>query len=306
MFGEGKLLKLKRKKDMSSTVDKEAQDKNEKSAVPARAKNVAIAPVLTFGGKKGSISDGCVLLSNSYIVDLEAAEGFRILRAKIERRALTEGRQTVIAITSAVPGEGKSVIAVNLARAFGMDPQGKTLIVDCDLRKPNVHRFFGESVSPGLSDVLVAGKSVKSVIRSLEPGLDFIAAGSPVIDSTRTIEQPGFITMLEEMGKYYRKIVIDCPPVLLCSEPLFLVQNAHSAVMVIRAWRTQKKLVKEAVNVIGPKKIAGTVLNECADSLQQYGYYSYYGYNNREIAQAKLRRAGQFEKGGWFGKAIKQ
>ena len=294
MLENSKLLNLIRRKDAGAT---HIEGQPERTPVK---KSVAIAPVLTPAGRKSTISDGCVLLSSSQLLDLEAAERFRILRAQIERRALNLGPQNNIAVTSAVPGEGKSVMAVNLARAFGMDPQGKTLLVDCDLRKPNTHRFFNESNSPGLSDILVAGKSIKSVVRSVEPGLDLITAGSPVVDSTRTIEQPGLALMLEELTKHYRRIIMDCPPILLCSEPLALVQRASSAVLVVRAWRTQKRLVKEAVNMIGKKKIVGLVMNECADSLQQYGYYSYYGYNKKAIAKAKLRKAGKAESKGWF------
>lgn len=256
-------------------------------------KSVPIAPVLRPGGRKSTLSDGCVLLSGSVTVDLQASERFRILRTRIERQALAGKRLQVIALSSAIPEEGKSVVSVNLARAFGMDPQGKTLIIDCDLRKPNVHRFFDEMQSPGLSDVLVAGKPIKNVIRSVEPGLDLLSAGSPVVDSTRTIEQPGLALLIDELRKYYRYIIVDCPPVLLCSEPMTLVNLADTSLLVVRSWRTQKKLVREAVNVLGQKTLMGIVLNESTDTLQQYGYYSYYGYDKEAIVKARLRKEGQ-------------
>ena len=259
-----------------------------RSASQLPGRTVPIAPVLRPGGRKSTLSDGCVLLSGAVTVDLQAAERFRILRTRVERRALAGERLQVIAMTSAIPEEGKSVAAVNAARAFGMDPQGKTLIIDCDLRKPNVHRFFDEIQSPGLSDVLVAGKAIKNVIRSVEPGLDLLTAGSPVVDSTRTIEQPGLEMLLDELRKHYRHIILDCPPVLLCSEPLTLTSLADTTLLVVRSWRTQKKLVREAVHVIGKKSLLGMVLNESTDTLQQYGYYSYYGYDKEAIVKARL------------------
>lgn len=298
MVLQRKFSSLLNRKDFNKKVDKEPEEQTESS--PAK-RQVPIAPVLKPTGSKSTISDGCVLLAGSQIADLEAAERFRILRAQIERKGLSLGPQQVIAVTSAVPGEGKSVVSVNLARAFGTDPQGKTLLIDCDLRKPNLHRFFGEMHSPGLSDVLVVGKSLKSVLRTVEPGLDVMCAGSPVVDSTRTIEQPGFGLMLEELKKHYRRIVLDCPPVLLCPEPLSLTNVASSALLVVRAWRTEKKLVREAVSMVGKHKILGLVMNECTDALKQYGYYSYYGYNKEAVAKAKLKRAGKVEKIGWFG-----
>ena len=249
-----------------------------------------IAPVLRPGGRKSTLSDGYVMLSGSATVDLQSSERFRILRTRIERLALSGKRQQIIAVSSAIPEEGKSVVAVNMARAFGMDPQGKSLIIDCDLRKPNVHRFFNEMQSPGLSDVLVAGKPLRNVIRSVEPGLDLLTAGSPVVDSTRTIQQPGLALLIEELRKHYRHIIIDCPPVLLCSEPMTLSQLSDSSLLVVRSWRTQKKLVKEAVNVLGKDNMLGVVLNECTDTLQQYGYYSYYGYDKEAVIKARLRK----------------
>ncbi len=253
-------------------------------------KKPQIAPVLRPGGRKSPLADGCILLSGNEIVDLEAAERFRILRSRIERRAITLGsRQQVIGVTSAVPGEGKSVVAVNLARAFGTDPQGKTIIVDCDLRKPTLHRFFSEAQGPGLSDVLCAGKSPGSVIRTVEPGLDILPAGSPVIDATRAVEQPSLHSLLEELKRRYRYVIFDCPPVLLCSEPLILAQHVSSILIVARSWKTEKNLVKDAVQMIGQKLILGIVLNECNDSLQQYGYYGYYGYSRESINAAKAK-----------------
>lgn len=275
--------------DMSKAPgDDEQRMRAAEGAVPSRG--VPIAPVLRPGGRKSSLSDGCVLLSGGVTIDLQASERFRILRTRIERRALSGKRQQIIAMSSAIPEEGKSVVSVNLARAFGMDPQGKTLIIDCDLRKPNVHRFFDEMQSPGLSDVLVAGKPLKNVIRSVEPGLDLLCAGSPVVDATRTIEQPGLSLLLDELRKHYRHIILDCPPILLCSEPLTLSELADCSMVVVRSWRTQKKLVKEAVNMLGSENLLGVVMNECTDTLQQYGYYSYYGYDKEAIVRARLRK----------------
>jgi protein-tyrosine kinase len=292
--GLGRLLK--RKEPNTNGVDKSADS----GAVERRG--ASISPVLKTSGARSTISDGFVVLAGGEILDLEATERFRILRAQIERLSLSGQQYQIIAVTSAVPGEGKSIVAANLARAFGIDPRGKALLIDCDLRKSSGHRFFSQSHSPGLSDVLITGKSLKSVLRSVEPGLDMITSGSPVVDSTRTLEQPGLALMLEELKKHYRYIILDCPPVLFCPEPLFLTQLASGTLLVARAWRTQKKLVGEAVNVIGKGRILGLVINECTDALKQYGYYGYYGYDKESIARAKLRMAKRAQKRGWFSR----
>lgn len=273
------------RKDYSNTVQAAT------SQSQANRRQVPIAPVLKSSSKNNGLSGGLMLLSRGQIVDLEAAERFRILRGQLERRALQHGPQQVIAVTSACPSEGKSVASVNLARAFGTDPRGKTLIIDCDLRKPNVHRFFNQMQSPGLSDVLVAGKSIRSVLRSVEPGLDLISAGSPVVDSTRAIEQPGLRLMLEELKKHYQYIILDCPPVLFCSEPLHITNLAAATLVVARSWRTEKKLVKDAVTMIGKKAVAGIILNECSDTVSQYGYNGYYGYDKQATPKVKSKKS---------------
>lgn len=234
-----------------------------------------------------TLADGVILLSGGSSVDLEASERFRMLRAQLDRLSLVSEKTDCVAITSAVPSEGKSLVSINLARAFASDPAGKTIIVDCDLRKPNAHRFFSEPSSPGLSDLLVGGKGLEDVIRSVEPGLDIIAAGSPVIDSTRTIESPGMKLLLADLRKKYKHVILDCPPVLMCSEVLHVSNLATSTLLVARAWRTEKALVKEASKMLKEYSLVGLVLNECADSLRQYGYYGYYGYLGKNDASGK-------------------
>lgn len=237
-------------------------------------------------GNSGLIHEGIVLLAGSRTLDLQAAERFRILKAKIERSNLTRDPIQVMAITSAVPEEGKSVTSVNLARALAMDPQGKTLLIDCDLRKANVHKFFGSAPTPGLSDALVAGRPLENVIQSVEPGLDVITAGSPVIDAARALELPSFAKMIAEFKKRYRYVILDCPPVLLCPEPIGLTTMSDGTLLVVRAWKTQKRLVRDAVNIIGREKFVGAVMNDAFDSLNEYGYYGYYSYDHRRAKKS--------------------
>lgn len=227
-----------------------------------------------------ALHEGGIVLTGTRAIDFQAAERFRILRAKIERMNLTNDRR-IIAVTSAVPEEGKSLIAANLARALAMDPRGKTILVDCDLRKPAVHRYFGIPFTPGLSDALVGNRSLANVVQSVEPGLDIIPAGSPVIDATRAVELPQLGVMLEELKRHYRYVIVDCPPVLLCPEPLVLSTLVEGTVMVIRAWRTHKKLVRDAVTALGKEKFIGVIVNDARDALNEYGYYGYYGYDSR-------------------------
>lgn len=259
--------------------------RNKKGETPVSRGSIP-AGVRGPAGNSGLIHEGIVLLAGSRTLDLQAAERFRILKAKIERSNLARDPIQVITVTSAVPEEGKSVTSVNLARALAMDPQGKTLLIDCDLRKANVHKFFGSSPTPGLSDALVAGRPLENVIQSVEPGLDVITAGSPVIDAARALELPPFSKMIAEFKKRYRYVILDCPPVLLCPEPIGLTTISDGTLLVVRAWKTQKRLVRDAVNIIGRDKFFGAVMNDAFDSLNEYGYYGYYSYDHRRTKKS--------------------
>ena len=205
--------------------------------------------------------------------------------------------------TSAVPGEGKSFIATNLARAFGVDPVNKVLLVDCDLRRPRIHNYLNLAEGPGLSDVLVAKHPITTVIRPGERGVDVITAGNPVSDPTRAIEQPMFAALLHELKKRYRYIILDCPPVLLCPEPITITTIAEGTVLVARAWQTEKKLVRDAFDVIGHNKIIGIVLNQGHEASKEYQYYGYYGHD-RLSKHEELRKKGITDKSLDLGEKI--
>ena len=225
-----------------------------------------------------SLHEGAVLLAGDRCVDPQAAERFRILRSRIERANLKYDYR-VIAVLSAVPEEGKSLVATNLARALALDPTGKTLLLDCDLRKPSVNRYCGLPYSPGLSDVLSGQVPLEGAVTSIEPGLDVLTAGSAVADAARSVEMPSFAHLIRELKARYRYVVLDCPPVLLCPEPLTLATIADTSLLVVRAWRTQKKLVRDAVKILGKDHLLGIVVNDTNDVLNDYGYYGYYAYD---------------------------
>lgn len=232
---------------------------------------------------RSEIYQGLILLAEGYIESMPAAERFRILRAKLERMNLDERRFKVITVTSAVPAEGKSDISVNLARALSIDPLGKTLIIDCDLRKPTVHQFFRVPRENGLSDALFHRKISNRYIKSVAPGLDVITAGTQVVDPTEAIEQPDLASFITQLRDYYRYVIIDCPPVLLCPEPIRLTTLSDTTVLVARAWRTNRKLVREASEAIGPQRILGLVLNDGIDVSGGYLDYGYYGYAGKKL-----------------------
>jgi len=263
------LLKLGTHSNMSSS---ETQPHaNTTSLVGSGIKTTAVSRV------RNDLYQGLVLLAEGYIESAPAAERFRILRAKLERLNVGPVQKVkVISVTSALPSEGKSVCAVNLARALSIDPLGKTLIIDCDLRKPSVNKFFRVPRENGLSDALFRKKLSNQYIKSVAPGLDIMTAGTQVVDPAEAIEQPEFQQFIDELKAFYRYIIIDCPPTLLCPEPIKISTVVDTTILVARAWRTDKSLVKEAAEAIGTHRLLGVVLNDGMDTSKQYSKYGYY------------------------------
>lgn len=233
------------------------------------------------------IHEGEVFCAKETLVDMPASERFRILRAKIERLNLLQDEYRVIAVTSAVQSEGKSVVASNFARALSLDPLGKTVLIDCDLRRPSLHNFFCVSRRPGLSDAVYRSLNPSSVAISITPSLDVIPAGSELIDPAQGIERPELAQIIQELRANYRYVIIDCPPVLLCPEPITISLLCDTTVLVVKAWHTPKKLVRDAVEAIGRQRILGVVLNEAEDSTQEHKYYGYYGYRGKRTPSSK-------------------
>lgn len=241
---------------------------------------------------------GTILFDQGHTINIPAAERFRILRARIEEQNLAGKNQRVIAVTSAVPEEGKSVVSVNLARALSADPTARVLLVDCDLRRPTVHNFFDIERGPGLSDAILSKTPLKAAICPIKRGLDVIPAGAAIEDPAYAIEQPVLARFIQELRKYYRYIILDCPPVLLCSEPISLTNVADGTLLVVRGWRTDRRLSKDALDILGSGKIMGVVMNDGRDSSRQYRYYRYYGsnsgYGETTVRDYRPKKAGLF------------
>jgi len=210
-----------------------------------------------------------------------AAEAFRTLRTNIQFSSIDKKAQ-VVCITSACPCEGKSTIAANLAVVLA-ETGKKTLLIDCDLRKPTQHKVFSISNITGISDLL-AGKVVfeKAVQESGVDNLQILASGtrppnpSELLASTKIKK---FITALRMM---YDFIIIDTPPVLLVTDPQLLADYTDGYLLVLASGQVDKDAAKKAQDLLQKvnAKILGAVLNKFETSKgSYYGNYdkSYYG-----------------------------
>jgi capsular exopolysaccharide synthesis family protein len=205
-------------------------------------------------------------------------EAIRTLRNSI---LLTDfdRRLKSILVTSASPSEGKSTVAVHLASAHA-EQKHRTLIIDGDLRRPSVHKFFRLADKRGLSNILVGGMPWREAVLRPEglEDIDVIQAGSP---SRRASDLLGkhLPQILEEAAQEYDLIILDAPPLLGFPEPLQMAATVDGVVIVARAGHTNRKAVSSVIATLERLRanIIGVVLNEVRKEMSEsYYYYGYY------------------------------
>jgi capsular exopolysaccharide synthesis family protein len=183
-------------------------------------------------------------------------------------------------ITSAMPREGKTTTCVHLAVAHASQKR-KTLLIDCDLRRPGVHQYFQIPNERGVSNILTGKIGWKDALVTLEsfPDLAVLPAGPPSRHTADGIGA-GLLPILEEASSRYDLIVVDSPPLLGFAEPLQMAALVDGVVIVALAGQTDSKAVASVLNALNRLRanVVGVVLNAVHEGLSdQYYYYSYYG-----------------------------
>lgn len=203
------------------------------------------------------------------------AEAYKDLRTNIQYSSFDKESQIII-VTSSQPGEGKSTTAGNLALAMAQDGK-KTLLIDCDLRLPTMHKKFSISNNLGLSEIIIGKTIFLEALKPINNNLSVITAGKIPPNPAEMLGSQNMKRLLEELRKHYEYIILDTPPVLAVSDAQILSNVADGLVLVIRAGVTKKDLVikaKRKIEVV-KGKIIGAILNGA--SLERGNYYYYYG-----------------------------
>lgn len=208
-----------------------------------------------------------------------ASEAFRALRTRMQfSRVDTNSLKTVL-ITSAGPQEGKTVISTNLAGSFAQSNK-KTLLIDCDLRKPRVHTVMGVSKTPGLVDYLFHKATFEEVIRtSPMEKLSYITSGTLPPNPAEILESKAMRNFLTGIREQFDVIIIDSAPIIAVTDSEILSRMVDGTLLVVSADQTELKLMTNAVELIRNDKVPflGTVLNKFKHK-NGYGYYYKYYY----------------------------
>lgn len=210
------------------------------------------------------------------------AEQIRKLRTHIFHTA-KERIPHVIMVTSALPGEGKSVIASNLAISIAKGEDQYVLLVECDLRKPSLYKLFKYPPSQGLSEVIQGRARIQDCLikTSIDKLTILPAAKEAPANPSELLESKRTSSIIAELSKRYpdRFVIIDTPPIQATVDPKILADQVEAIVMVVRHRYTREDEFKMAIDTLPKSKIIGTVLNaveELPVKKYKYNKYKYY------------------------------
>lgn len=193
------------------------------------------------------------------------ADAFKILSTQVMQRML-EHQWSSLAVTSVGEDEGKTTTAINLSISIAKEIEYTVLLVDANLRKPELHKYFGMSPEFGLSDYLQNDVDLADILIRPDNIDHFVIlpGGSPIMNSTEMLGSPKMCSLVEELKERYPKriVIFDLPPVLNTADSLSFVPCIDCALIVVEDDTTKEADLKHAVDLLSVTNIIGTVLNK--------------------------------------------
>lgn len=193
----------------------------------------------------------------------KVSEAYKTARTNLSFSLVKSGCKKIV-FTSPLAGEGKSTTSVNMAITLAQQVNSKVLLIDCDLRKPKVNRFFHLQSSPGLTGYLGGMKEMDSIIRHTEdPNLDLITSGVIVPNPSELLASEAMRRLILENESKYDYIIFDTPPVNVIVDSLSLANLADGYVVVVKEGSTLKPELRRAVTTLehAKVKVLGIILN---------------------------------------------
>ena len=218
------------------------------------------------------------------------SEAFKTVRTNVLFSSAEEGLRSLV-ITSAGPGEGKSIVAANLAIALSQAGQ-RVLLIDADMRRPRVHEIFGAEQEPGLSNVLTGNaKTSEAIRRSAVNGLWVLNSGHIPPNPAELLGSRRYVELLSSLEDHFDWAIIDTPPVLVVADSSIAANHASGVVFVVASDKTNRHAAREAVEQLSGSnaRIVGSILNRV--DLVKHPYY-YSAYYRKEYAKYYVSNAG--------------
>jgi capsular exopolysaccharide synthesis family protein len=215
-----------------------------------------------------------------------AAERFRRLKTSLINQS--EGTPQVIVVTSPGQGEGKSLVATNLALAFAADRRGEVLLIDADLRRPSIGEWLSPAPKLGFSELAQQLAEIDHAVLSLEgTPLKVLPAGAPARDPAEMLASDPTKALLASLRDRYKTIIIDTPPIVPFTDADVIGSLSDGLLMLARSSVTQKSSFQRALSLVTSTRILGTVLNATVFNLAdwntpQAAEYDQYYYGKRK------------------------
>ncbi|HLV85904.1 MAG TPA: CpsD/CapB family tyrosine-protein kinase [Candidatus Sulfotelmatobacter sp.] len=219
-------------------------------------------------------------------------EQFRMLRSRIYQ-SRERGPLKSILITSALPGEGRSFTAANLALALACQERCRVLLVDADLRNPSLHQSLGTLSAPGLSDYLSGEEDEFGILqRGQAANLFFVASGRPVSGQSEVVSNGRLKLLLDRLGPLFEWIIIDSPAAMPVLDSGLIANYCDGVLMVVRSESTPFDVVRKARERFRDEHLLGVVLNGIPDQKHlSNGYYPDGSQISKSKADAKSSTA---------------
>ena len=214
------------------------------------------------------------------------AESFRLLRTQLRYFNVDREVRSLL-VTSGDSGDGKSIVAWNLARtAAALSPKSRVLLIDADLRRPRIATLAGEAGSPGLSELLTHGLGIRDVVRTLrldaaQPShmagqLDVITAGASPPNPSELMQSEKLRAVIREVQEWYDFVIVDAPPSAVVADAIPVMSQMSGVLLVVRLRHSQRKSLLRLREQVArlPVPCLGVIINDVRRS--EHGYGGYY------------------------------
>ncbi|ELC8443075.1 CpsD/CapB family tyrosine-protein kinase [Clostridium perfringens] len=211
-----------------------------------------------------------------FFVDKEpksmAAESYRVLRTSLEYLSVDKDLKTIV-VTSSEAGEGKSTVSGNLASILAQNNK-KVIIIDCDLRKPTIHKRLEISNSVGLTEFIVGIKGLNDVIQKINDNFFAITSGNIPPNPSEILSSKGMEKLLNDLSISFDYIILDTPPLNLVTDAQVLAGKCDGTILVVKVEATSKDEVTKAYKEL--KKVNANILGSVLNGIKK-SERSYYG-----------------------------
>ncbi len=226
-------------------------------------------------------------------VDPAMVEQYRHLAAVMHHAQKSSGVRSVM-VTSALPAEGKTLTATNLALTLSESYQRRVLLIDADLRRPRMREMFALPPTEGLTDSLATSREGRLPVHQVTPNLWVLTAGRVLPDPMSLLVSPAMKELLDDAKESFDWVVVDTPPIAILPDANLLAAMIDTTLLVVSAHSTPYPMVQRAAQAVGTNRILGVVLNR-AEQTGMPSNYGYYGHQHQpgQMAPPPPKR--------WFG-----